>query len=115
MDLPLHEAADSFLQRGESFMSRVLPYWALRWVVQLRLVLLPLLAVWVPLFKILPWVIRWRGNRVLERHYAVLRDLEGAIAGASGAGRPSRGHRAAGGAPRADRDARAAPAAPAPA
>jgi hypothetical protein len=64
-------------------MSRVLPYWALRWVVQLRLVLLPLLAVWVPLFKILPWVIRWRGNRVLERHYAVLRDLEGAIAGAA--------------------------------
>jgi uncharacterized protein len=84
VDVPLHEAADSFLQRGESFMSRVLPYWALRWVVQLRLVLLPLLAVWVPLFKILPWVIRWRGNRVLERHYAVLRDLEGTIAGAAG-------------------------------
>jgi hypothetical protein len=84
VDVPLHEAADSFLQRGESLMSRVLPYWALRWVVQLRLVLLPLLAVWVPLFKILPWVIRWRGNRILERHYAVLRDLEGAIAGAAG-------------------------------
>ncbi|HEX5531274.1 MAG TPA: TAXI family TRAP transporter solute-binding subunit [Methylomirabilota bacterium] len=84
VDVPLHEAADSFLQRGESFMSRVLPYWALRWVVQLRLVLLPLVAVWVPLFKILPWLIRWRGNRILERHYAVLRDLEGAIAGAAG-------------------------------
>ncbi len=55
-------------------MSRVLPYWALRWVVQLRLILLPLVAVWVPLFKILPWVLRWRGNRILERHYALLRD-----------------------------------------
>ena len=84
VDIPLHEAADSFLQRGESFMSRALPYWALRWVVQLRLVLLPLVAVWAPLFKILPWLIRWRGNRILERHYAVRRDLEGAIAGAAG-------------------------------
>jgi TRAP transporter TAXI family solute receptor len=83
VDLPLHDAAESFLQRGESFMSRVLPYWALRWVVQLRLVLLPLVAVWVPLFKILPWVLRWRGNRVLERHYAILRDVEAGIAGAT--------------------------------
>ncbi len=79
VDLPLHDAADSFLQRGESFTSRVLPYWALRWVVQLRLLLLPLVAVWVPLFKILPWVLRWRGNRILERHYALLRDAETGI------------------------------------
>ncbi len=54
VDVPLHEAADSFLARGESFISRVLPYWTLRWVVQGRLILLPLLAVWLPLFKILP-------------------------------------------------------------
>jgi hypothetical protein len=83
VDVPLHEAADSFLARGQSFLSRVLPYWALRWVVQLRVLLLPLVAVWVPLFKILPWLIRWRGNRVLERHYALLRDAEASIAGAS--------------------------------
>ncbi len=83
VDLPLHVAAESFLQSGESFMSRVLPYWALRWVVQLRVILLPLLAVWVPLFKILPWVLRWRGNRVVERHYALLREAEAAIIDAS--------------------------------
>jgi TRAP transporter TAXI family solute receptor len=80
VDLPLHDAAESFLARGESFTSRVLPYWALRWVVQLRLVLLPLVAVWLPLFKILPWLIRWRGNRLLERQDAALRDTEAAIA-----------------------------------
>ena len=63
----------------------MLPYWALRWVVQGRLILLPLLAVWLPLFKILPWLIRWRGDRILERHYALLRDAEAAVASA---GRP---------------------------
>ena len=83
VDVPLHDAADSYLARGESFLSRVLPYWALRWVVQLRVLLLPLVAIWVPLFKILPWLLRWRGNRVIERHYALLRDAEAAVAGAT--------------------------------
>jgi TRAP transporter TAXI family solute receptor len=84
VDVPLHDAADSYLARGESFLSRVLPYWALRWVIQLRVLLLPLIAIWVPLFKILPWLLRWRGNRVLERHYAQLRDVETAVATAPG-------------------------------
>lgn len=85
VDVPLHEAADSFLSRGESWLSRVLPYWALRWVLQLRLLLLPLLAVWFPLFKLLPWLLHWRGNRILERHYALLRDAEARAADAKGA------------------------------
>ena len=84
VDVPLHDAAASYLSRGESFLSRVLPYWALRWVIQLRVLLLPLIAIWVPLFKILPWLLRWRGNRVLERHYALLRDAEAAVAAAAG-------------------------------
>jgi len=84
VDVPLHVAADSYLARGESFLSRVLPYWALRWVIQLRVLLLPLVAIWVPLFKILPWLLRWRGDRVLERHYALLRDAEASVAAAAG-------------------------------
>lgn len=83
VDIPLHRAAESYLARGESFLSRVLPYWALGWVIQARVLVLPLLAVWVPLFKVLPWLLRWRGERVIERHYALLRDAEGAAAGAT--------------------------------
>jgi hypothetical protein len=85
VDIPLHDAADSYLMQGESFLSRLLPYWALGWAVRLRLLLLPLVAIWVPLFKVLPWLLRWRGNHILEKQYALLRDLEGAIADASGA------------------------------
>jgi TRAP transporter TAXI family solute receptor len=85
VDLPLHDAADSYLARGESFLSRVLPYWALRWVIYLRVLLLPLLAVWVPLFRILPWLLRRRGDRILEQHYAQMRDLEAAVAEAADA------------------------------
>lgn len=46
--------------------------------------LLPVIAIWLPLFKILPWLLRWRGNRMLERHYALLRDAEAAVAAAAG-------------------------------
>jgi hypothetical protein len=41
--------------------------------------------IWRPPFKIHPWLIRWRGNRILERHYALLRDAEAVVASA---GRP---------------------------
>ena len=43
IDIPLHETAARYFASGESFLSRVLPYWALRWVF-----LVPLLAVWFP-------------------------------------------------------------------
>lgn len=82
VDVPLHEAADSFLTRGESLLSRVLPYWGLRWFLHLRLILLPLVAVWVPLFGILPWLLNWRGDRVLQRLYGQLRDAEAEAASA---------------------------------
>ena len=84
VDVPLHDAADSFLTRGESVLSRVLPYWALRWFLQLRLLLLPLVAVWVPLFGIMPRLLNWRGNRVLHGLYAMLRDAEADVARANG-------------------------------
>jgi TRAP transporter TAXI family solute receptor len=84
VDVPLHEAADSFLTRGESLLSRVLPYWALRWFLQLRLLLLPLFAVWVPLFGIMPLLLNWRGNRTLHGLYAMLRDAEAEVASANG-------------------------------
>jgi uncharacterized protein len=84
VDVPLHDAADSFLTRGESLLSRVLPYWALRWFLQMRLLLLPLFAVWVPLFGIMPMLLNWRGNRVLQQLYAALRDAEAEVATAGG-------------------------------
>jgi hypothetical protein len=84
VDVPLHDAADSFLTRGESLLSRVLPYWALRWFLQMRLLLLPLFAVWVPLFGIMPMLLNWRGNRVLQQLYAGLRDAEAEVATAGG-------------------------------
>jgi TRAP transporter TAXI family solute receptor len=79
VDLPVDDTAMAYVKTGESYLARLLPYWALRQVFQLRVLLLPLLVVWLPYLKILPMLYQWRVNRLLRRHYAALRDLETAI------------------------------------
>ena len=76
LDLPPHEAAETYMKSGESFLSRVLPYWAMRLVVQLKIFLLPLILVWVPAFKLVPLLYQMRINMLLKRHYTELREVE---------------------------------------
>jgi len=80
VDVPINEAADTYLTSGESFLSRNLPYRALRWVLLLKLLLLPLLAVWLPVIRLAPLVAAWRKGRWLKRYYARLRDIEARVA-----------------------------------
>jgi len=80
MDVPVNEAAETYLTSGESFLSRNLPYQALRWVLLLKLLILPLVAIWVPLLRIAPMIAVWRKNRWLKRYYARLREVEGKLA-----------------------------------
>ena len=80
VDVPVNEAADTYLTSGESFLSRNLPYRALRWVLLLKLLILPLVAIWVPLLRIAPMIAAWRKNRWLKRYYARLRDVEDKLA-----------------------------------
>jgi TRAP transporter TAXI family solute receptor len=84
--IQVHETAETYMKSGESFLTRVLPYWGVRLVLQLRILILPLLAIWIPFLKILPWIYNMRVNSLLKRHYAALRELESAIAQANNAG-----------------------------
>jgi TRAP transporter TAXI family solute receptor len=80
VDVPVNEAAETYLTQGESFLSRNLPYRALRWVLLLKLLILPLVAVWFPLVRLAPMIAAWRRGRLLKRYYARLRDVEGRLA-----------------------------------
>lgn len=84
VDVPVNEAAETYLTSGQSFLSANLPYRALRWVLLLKLLLLPLLAVWLPLLRLAPLVAAWRRSRWLKRYYARLRDVESKLATARG-------------------------------
>src|SRR5262245_44710673 len=79
VDVAIHETAETYMKSGESLLTRVLPYWGVRLVLQLRILILPLLAVWLPILKILPMVYNYRVSRLLKRHYAALRAVESAI------------------------------------
>ena len=78
-ELPAHVAAEKYMISGESFLSRLLPYWGVRLAWQAQLVLLPLLAVLIPLWRLYPAVNAFRVDRILRRKYSALRDAEQAI------------------------------------
>src|SRR5262249_21392842 len=45
MDLPPDDSAETYVKNGESFLSKTLPYWAVRLLLQLKVLLLPVIAV----------------------------------------------------------------------
>lgn len=78
-ELPAHVAAEKFMVSGESFLSRLLPYWGVRLVWQAQLLLLPIITVLVPLWRLLPALSAYRINRILKRKYSALREAENRI------------------------------------
>jgi TRAP transporter TAXI family solute receptor len=80
VDVPINEAAETYLTSGESFLSRNLPYRALRWVLLAKIILLPLVAIWVPALRLAPMIANMRKQRWIKRNYARLRDVEKRLA-----------------------------------
>ena len=79
-DFPLAEEADRYFKNGPPFLQRYLPFWLANFVQRLILVLVPLIAVLVPAFKLLPSLLEWRQQNKLFRHYGELKFLEGDMA-----------------------------------
>jgi TRAP-type uncharacterized transport system substrate-binding protein len=79
VDVAISETSETYMKSGESFLTRALPYWGVRLLLQMRILILPLLAVWLPFMKILPMIYSFRANRLLKRHYAALREVESGI------------------------------------
>lgn len=76
VDLPVHVAAKSYMQTGQSWLSQLLPYAVLRWVLRLQILILPLIGLWIPFVKIFPAIYQYRINTLLKLHYSALRDVE---------------------------------------
>ena len=76
VDFPVHDAAASWFAHGESYLASLLPYRAVRWVLILRILVLPVLIVWFPLFRVLPEIQTMRINRRVGRLYTRLAEAE---------------------------------------
>jgi len=85
LDFPLSKEARRFYESGPPFLRRHLPFWAATLVDRLKIMLLPLLALFIPLFRLMPPIYRWRIRSRIYRWYAELeavdlvirKDLEG--------------------------------------
>ena len=75
-EFPLSGEAARYYKSGPPFLQRYLPYWAAVLVDRLWFILLPVLALLIPLGRILPAVYRWRVRSRIYRWYARLKEVE---------------------------------------
>lgn len=75
-DFPLSSQAANFYKNGLPFIDKYLPFWAATFVNRSLVVILPLLAILIPLTKIIPVFYNWLVRRKLFRCYGELRYLD---------------------------------------
>jgi hypothetical protein len=79
VDLPLNEDASRYIRNGPSFLYRWLPYGTAVVLDRLKVLVLPLVALLLPLFRIAPPLYQWRVRSRVYRWYAAVRDIDMAI------------------------------------
>lgn len=75
-DFPLSVQAENFYQNGLPLLDKYLPFWVATFVNRMLIVLIPLLALLIPLTKIIPAIYTQLVKRKLFRYYGELRFLE---------------------------------------
>ncbi|TQV81997.1 TAXI family TRAP transporter solute-binding subunit [Denitrobaculum tricleocarpae] len=73
---PLAPVAQRFYDEGPPFLQRYLSFWAANLIDRLKILLLPLLTLLYPLFKILPPTYSWRMRSKVNRWYKELQALD---------------------------------------
>ena len=75
-NFPLSPEAERYYKTGTPFLQRYLPFWAANLVDRLWVMLVPAIAVMVPLFRLVPPLYRWRVRSRIYRWYARLKEIE---------------------------------------
>jgi TRAP-type uncharacterized transport system substrate-binding protein len=75
-DFPLADEAQRYYKDGRPFLQRYMPYWAANALQRLLLILVPLLAIAIPVLKTIPSLLDFKEKNRLYRRYGVLLDLE---------------------------------------
>jgi TRAP transporter TAXI family solute receptor len=79
LDLQLSDEARQYYKHGPSFLQRYLPFWVANFLSRMKVLLLPLLALLFPLFKVAPAIYRWRMRARVYRWYAELEETNQAM------------------------------------
>lgn len=76
VEIPLSREAERYYKSGKPFLQRYLPFWAATLVDRLIFMLLPIVAVLFPLFRVAPFLYSWRIRRRIFRYYGELKMIE---------------------------------------
>ncbi len=76
VEIPLSREAERYYKSGKPFLQRYLPFWAATLVDRLVFMLLPIIALLFPLFRIAPFLYSWRIRRRIFRYYGELKMIE---------------------------------------
>jgi TRAP-type uncharacterized transport system substrate-binding protein len=75
-DLPLSADAKRYYESGKRWLYRILPFWAASLADRFVMVLVPMLLLVLPVFRLVPSLYTWRIRLRLYRVYAALLELE---------------------------------------
>lgn len=75
-DLPINDDARRYIANGPSFLYRWLPYGTAVFLDRLKIMLLPFIALMIPLFRVAPQLYRWRVRSKIYRWYATVREID---------------------------------------
>ena len=75
-DFPLSEEAQQFFKSGPPFLQRYMPFWVANLLQRLLILLVPLIAVAIPVMRLFPGVYAWRVRVRLFRWYRELAKVE---------------------------------------
>jgi len=76
VEFPMNEKADHYLLNGPSWLQRVFPFWIASKLDRLKIMLIPLIAIMIPLLKSAVPLYRWGIRFKIFRWYATLNDID---------------------------------------
>lgn len=75
-DLPLSEEAERFFRVGPPVLQRILPFWMASMADRLKVMMIPLIMLLMPLFRMTPPLVRWQTRRRIYMWYGRLRKID---------------------------------------
>lgn len=83
-DFPPSEDAQRVLKSGPPFLQRYMPFWIANLIERLLVLLVPLIAVLIPVMRLMPAFYDWRIKRKVFRWYRDLKSVENRIRSGNG-------------------------------
>ncbi|NEW60870.1 TAXI family TRAP transporter solute-binding subunit [Sulfurovum sp. bin170] len=76
LEIPISEDAKRYLENGDSFLERILPYWLFQNIDRFKLLIIPMLTLLLPFFKGALPLFRWRTRRKIYKWYKKVNELD---------------------------------------